>query len=220
MTQELSAAEIAYNAAREGQSRHTLVYVTARNRSNGDMESIGFWTGDDHRDFSIDGQTRTYFGAGAAINIDDIEGGVGLDVRYVRARLAAVPEVQLAIRGFDPKLAPVEMHTAAFDLATDALLSEPRRIFKGEINEAPINIPVLGGESAIEILCASAARALTRTLALRRSDSELRRRNANDRFREYVSTSGIREVAWGENPTRGAGGRDPTPPPAILGFMS
>ncbi|SDW78432.1 hypothetical protein [Roseicitreum antarcticum] len=206
MTQDISATEIAYNAARAGQARHTLVYIWGRNRETGQIESIGFWTGDDHQSFVIDGETRTYFGAGAAIDIDDITGGVGLAVRYVTARLAVVPEVAQAIRGYDPKLAPVEMHSAVFSLETNALVSEPRRIFKGEINEAPTPTPAIGGEAVFEIRCASSARALTRTLALKRSDAELRRRNPNDRFREYVSTSGIREVPWGEQPTRGAGG--------------
>lgn len=206
MTTDLSSAELAYNSARAGQVRHTLIYVSARNRDTGETESIGFWTGDDHQDFVIDGETRTYFGAGAGMDTDDITGGVGLDVRYVSARLAPVPEVELAIRGYDPKLAPVEIHTAAFSLETNALLANPRRIFKGTVNEAPITIPEIGGAAPLEIRCASSARALTRTLSLRRTDSELRRRNSSDTFREYVSTSGIREVPWGENPTTGTGG--------------
>lgn len=195
----VSSAEAAYNAAREGQIRETLVWIAPRNRSTGALEPVGFWTGEDHRSFVVDGEARLYYGAGAALDVDDIPGGVGLDVRYVSVRLAVVPEVEQAIRGYDPKLAPAEIHTVAFDLATRNPVSDPRRVFSGAINEAPMPTPAAGGVIEIELRLASSARALTRTLPLYRSDAETRRRDANDRFREHVSTVGIRQVAWGED---------------------
>jgi hypothetical protein len=195
----LSAAEANYNAARAGQVRETLVWLRPRDRVTGARVDVGFWTGRDDRSFVINGQTRSYFGAGAALDCDDIPGGVGLDVRYISVRLGVVDEVEQAIRGYDAKLAPVEIHTAAFDLATRALIAGPRRIFLGTVNESPIPTPVEGGGAEIELRLASAARALTRTVPLFKSDAEMRRRNPTDRFREYVSTAGIRQVAWGED---------------------
>lgn len=195
----VSAAEQAYNAARAGQIRKTLLWIEPRNRSTLQLEPVGFWTGEDDRSFVVDGQTRPYFGAGAALDIDDIPGGVGLDVRYITARLGVVPAVEQAIRGYDPKLAAVEIHTVALDLQTRNLVADPRRIFKGEINEAPIPTPTEGGAFEIQLRLASSARALTRTLPLYRSDAEMRRRAPSDRFREHVSTVGIRQVAWGED---------------------
>lgn len=195
----LSAAEINYNAARAGQVRETLIWLAPRNRTTGAREPVGFWTGRDARSFVIGGETRVYLGAGSALECDDIPGGVGLDVRYISVRLGVVPEVEQAIRGYDPKLAPVEIHTVAFDLSTRALVAEPRRMFLGTVNEAPIPTPIEGGGVEIELRLASTARALTRTLPLFRSDTEMRRRSAADRFREYVSTTGIRQIAWGED---------------------
>lgn len=202
MTKAINAAEQNYNGTRNGQDRHTLVWLTARNRETGAAESIGFWTGQDDRNFVIGGQVRTYLGAGAALGVDDIPGGVGLDVRYVTAKLGVVPEVADALLGFDPKLGPVEVHTVVFSLETGNLVADPRRIFKGRINETPVRLGGEGGDALFEVAMASSARDLTLTLPLFRSDAETRRRNANDRFRQHVSTSGLRQVAWGERQVR------------------
>ena len=202
----IGAAEQAYNTSRAGQARETLIYVWARDPGTGLTEEIGFWTGAYDTQFVIDGQARSYFGAGAALEIDDIPGGVGLDVRYITAQLGVVAEVEQAIRGYDPRFAPVEIHTAAFDLETGNLIAEPRRVFRGQINETPIQLGGEGGDAVIEINMASSARMLTRTLPLYRSDSEIRRRSAGDRFREHVSTSGLRQVPWAEKQVVGVAG--------------
>lgn len=202
MTQTLTTSEQAYNATRAGQHRYTLIWIKARNRDTGAVEAAGFWTGPYDQAFVVDGETRSYIGAGAALDIDDIPGGTGLDIRYITARLAIVDEVEDVIRGYDPRLAPAEIHTVAFDLSTGNLISAPRRIFKGAVNETPITVPVEGGDAFLEVTLASSARELTRTLPLYRSDGEMRRRSGTDRFREHVSTTGIRQVAWGEAQVR------------------
>ena len=199
---EISSAESTYNATRRGQHRHLLFWIAPRNRSTGAPVPTGFWTGAYDADFVIGGETRTYLGAEGALDVDDIPGGTGLDIRYVTARLGLKEQADDIIRQFDPKLAPVEIHTAAFDLDTGNLVAEPRRIFTGAVNETPITTPAEGGNFTLEVTLASSARALTRTLPLYRSDSELRRRDPNDRFREHVSTTGLRQVAWGEAQVR------------------
>ncbi len=214
MTQTLSTAENTYNESRDGQVRHVLIWMTAKNRTTGAAESTGFWTGKYDLNFVIDGVTRLYIGAGAALSVDDIPGGVGMDIRYVSARLAVVaPEVKEAILEYDPSLGPVEIHSAAFDLATGNLVAEPRRVFSGRINESPLEEGAEGGESLFEVRMASSARNLTLTTPLFKTDAEMRRRNASDRFREHVSTAGIRTVPWGEDEIRGEVAPPPPPPP-------
>lgn len=202
MPNEISAAEQAYNEAREGQHRHTLIWIEARNRDTGEIEADGFWTGPYAQTFVIDGETRTYGGAGRALDLDDIPGGVGLDIRYVNVRLAVTEETELLVRGYDPRLAPAEIHTVTFNLLTGELIAPPRRVFKGAVNTLTITRAAEGGQGEIEASLASSARQLTRTLPLFRSDAEMRRRNANDRFREHVSNAGLREVPWGEKLVR------------------
>lgn len=198
MSQVISTPEQNYNQARAGQIRHSLLYLTVRDTSTGEFESVGFWTGADSQIFTIDGDDRLYFGAGAALDIDGIPGGTGVFVRYINASLGIVAEVAQAVRGFDLRLAPAEIHTAVFDLDTRSLVSEPRRVFKGTVNKATISTPSEDGSAAIDLSLASSARSLTRTLPLYRSDAELRRRNPSDSFRQSVSTTGLRQVAWGE----------------------
>ena len=54
-----------------------------------------------------------------------------------------------------------------------------------------------GGEGGVELRIASAARALTRKLELKRSDASHRLRSG-DRFRRYAEISGSVSTAWGE----------------------
>lgn len=199
---DIAPAEQAYNSARQGQIRATLIWLQVRDRATSAPVSLGYWTGPDDQTLTVAGAARLYYGAGAALEIEDIEGGVGLDIRYLRARLAIRPETEQAIRAHDPRLAPVEIHTLACALDSWLPVAPPRRVFLGQVNEAPITLPAEGGAAAIELRMASNARALTRTLPLFKSDAELQRRTppggAPDSFRRYLATTGLRQIGWGE----------------------
>ena len=198
---DFGSASAAYLAARGGVMSRTLVWITAKNRTTGAAESLGLWTGDDHQDFSIGGVTRTYYGAGAMLSVDPITMQAGLVVRMQRMVLSALsPEVTQIFRGYDPRLAPVEIHRALFDLETHALIEEPHRVFLGWIEEAPIATPEIGGQATIEVTMASSARSMTRALAIKKSDSTQRMRGG-DRFRRYIDVSGSVGVWWGEKRT-------------------
>lgn len=193
-----SPTTAAYFARRGPILAHVLVWLSAKNRSTGATETIGFWTGDDHADFVIGGQTRTYYGAGAALGVDPIRYQAGLTVRTQRLKLSQVaPEVMLALRGYEPRHAPVEIHRALFDPETHALIDMPHRVFKGFVDKAPIPTPVKGGKATLELTIASAARALTVPLSRKRSDASLRARSAGDAFRQYASMADKVETLWG-----------------------
>lgn len=184
-------------STREDKVVHALLWLTARNRSTGLPETIGLWTGDDTQVINIDGSNRTYYGP-AILNIPAIDGGVGLDVRQVRIPLPhLVPEVITALRTYDPKLAPVEIHFAEFSTDTRAFLGA-ERVFKGWVNESPIGTAADGGEGSGELILVSASRSLTKTLPVYRSHADQQNRSAGDEFREYASTTGLKEVWWGE----------------------
>ena len=57
---------------RRGTDARVLLWIEAKNRETGLSEVIGFWSGDDHQDFLIDGEIRTYFGAGQVIDVPPI----------------------------------------------------------------------------------------------------------------------------------------------------
>lgn len=195
----LDTATRAALGSRAGTVSRALVWVRARNRATGVLEEIGFWTGEDHRDFVIGGVARTYFGAGVLLDVPEFTTAAGLEVRMHEITLSALaPEVAQLLRGYEARFAPVEIHVATFAPGSFALVAEPVRIFKGYIDAARIVTPKLGEAGSASITVASAARTLTRGLALKKSDAtqSLRR---GDRFRRYIDVSGSVEVWWGES---------------------
>lgn len=193
MTLDLTQAQ-----ERRGTDAHALLWLRARNRNTGATEEIGFWTGDDHRTFTIGGQARLYYGAGAVIGVNDVRATVGQDVHYHQIVLPPVlDEVQQALRAYEPRLAEVEVHLCGLDIDSGDELFVFRMV-KGQLNEAPEEIAEEGGESGLELMVASAARRGTFGLPLLRSNEQLKRRAAGDRFREYSDVAGDWRVPWGE----------------------
>lgn len=181
-----------------------LVWVRARDRSTGVEATLGLWNGDDTASITVGGVARTYYGAGALLGVDPIVYSAGVQVRMQRVSLSPLsPEVAQAIRGYEPRLAPVEIHRALFDPATMALVAEPHRMFKGWIDDVSITTPEIGGDAMCEVTLASAARALTRTLPLKKSD-ESQKLRSGDRFRRYADISAAVDVYWGEARARAA----------------
>jgi hypothetical protein len=179
-------------------SAHVLIWVTAKDRSTGAAQPIGFWTGDDDQTFVIGGQARLYHGAGAVLQVPVMLYQVGLSVRMHTLRLSSLaPEVVAAIRQYDARFAPCEIHRALFEPGTNALVAEPHRVFRGWVDAVKIATPAKGGRADCSVTLASAARALTRGLPIMRSDATQQLRSG-DRFRRFIDLSGTIDVAWGE----------------------
>lgn len=191
-------ATAAYFAGQRDIVARVLIWITARDRVTGAPDSIGLWTGDDQQVFSIGGVDRIYHGAGAVLSVPPMVYRAGLDVRMHSIALSplAAPVVQ-AVRAYEPRLAPVEMHRALFDPASMQLVAEPHRIFRGWVDELKISTPEKGGEASVSISLASAARALTRAVPQMKSDATQQLRSG-DRFRRWIAISGAVDVAWGE----------------------
>lgn len=185
----------------------SLIWITARNRVTGAAETMGLWNGDDHMTFTIAGQARTYYAAGSLIDVDDISGAVGIEVRMQSAVLSPLtPEVAQAIRGYDARLAPIEIHRAAFDPDSHVLMDEPHRVFTGWIDGIDLTEAADGENAECRITMSSVARDLTRTLPLKRSDAGYSLRSG-DRIARYADVSANVPVFWGE-------GVVSAPPPA------
>ena len=193
----LSPALQSYLATRQGVVTRSLVWVRATNRSTGAEETLGLWNGEDDRVITIGGQARTYLRT-EALTVGQIVSQAGLAVRMHRLQLSSLsaPVAQL-LRGYDARNAPIEIHRAFFATTSMAMLEEPERRFKGTIDEAPIPTPEAGGEASADIVCASATRVLTRTLAQKKSRATQVLRSG-DEFRRYADLSGKIPVGWGE----------------------
>ncbi|MFE3838604.1 hypothetical protein ABNX41_16175, partial [Rhodobacteraceae bacterium PA1-206B] len=103
-----------------------------------------------------------------------------------------------AIRLYDPRLAPVELHEWFIDPDTMLPLADPVIDLRGHIIKALISTPEDGGAATCTITMVSAAWTLTRGLTLKRSQAALERRAPGDTFRQYGDISGAVETAWGE----------------------
>lgn len=210
MKDYLDANTIAAISSREGIAPVYFLWIEAKNRDTGALETMGLWSGWD----TVDAQvldpdtrlpvTRTYHAAGSVVEWPAVPLETGIVVRTIRFRLSQISDaVQIAIRGYDPKHAPVEYHVGFLDTNTQLLVSRPVPIFIGKINEAPITTPEAGGEGSIEIACVSDGRELTRTNPLKRSDEMQRRRmvgGVEDRIRQYSDVAGgwLQNIHWGE----------------------
>ena len=196
-------AVAAARAARVSTHVEVLVWILARNRSTGEVESMGLWSGDDVVDFTIGAETRTYYGAGALLEVPDIQASTGLEVRTISLTLAAMsPEVETLIRGYDVRFGAVQIHRAEFG-PTGALLGEPERIFKGFVNGAPITTPEIGGTGSAALQCVSHSRVLTRHGSVTKSD-QVQQSRGGDRFRRYGTLTAAAAIYWGEKKGRGS----------------
>jgi len=118
--------------------------------------------------------------------------------RTIKISLSPISEaVRKAIREYDARLAPVEIHRGLLDLDTRNLIAPPRPRFVGEVNGAPIETPAAGGEGSVSLSVVSHTRALTKTNAAKKSD-ETQKLRGGDRFRRYSDVAGQIEFWWGE----------------------
>lgn len=177
-----------------GVEAHVLLWIVARRRSDGQPEGTGIWTGADIRQFSIDGEVRTYLGSGLVLGVEPVKAGIGGEVVVHRITLPPLrDEVRDLTATYDLHQARVELHSVALrdhDVAWSA------RWIKGVLDRRPGGLTLEGGHVTLEVV--SNARRGTFGLPLYRSDEQHRRVWPNDKFREWVVPTAERRVPWGQ----------------------
>lgn len=188
-------------AERRGVEPRVLFWIEPRNRATNQREALGLWNGDDHRDFVVEGQTRTFFGAGNVLGLSPIRSVTGLDVIYHSITLPPfTDEVRVILDQYDGHLARVRIYSVAFDIDTMEPLAAPIRFVKGTLQEAPKAIGAKGTANSKYVLkVASNARRLTQGLPIYRSQDALQRRSSGDLGREHIGVAGDWIVPWGED---------------------
>lgn len=186
-----------YLSGADGIEARVLFWIAAKNRSTGAAVNFGFWNGDDDQVFTIGGVARTYYGAGDLALPDPITYSAGLSINTYELSLSPLSEnVQAALRTYDPRLAPVEIHRAFFNTSTKVLMEEPMRVFKGQVDQVPIGTPEVNGEATAKINMSSSAVFLTKRLTQTKSES-MQRLRSDDRFFRWTDISGQVSVSWG-----------------------
>jgi hypothetical protein len=181
---------------------HVLVWIVAKNRVTGLPEAAGMWTGGEDRTFSVESAARVYYGVGHLMEVPPIVTRAGAVVQSQELRFSATsPEVEAQMRGYDARLAPVEIHVVRMNPETGETLGIDR-VFRGQIDKAPRRIPAkneTGAEWPISLV--SGMRSLTRPLNTRRSDASQRARllpgGGEDRFFRWADVAGSVERFWG-----------------------
>lgn len=189
-----------YLAAPGSFRAEVLLWLEAKNRTSGLTETIGFWTGAYHCEFTINGVTRLYYGAGNILNPPSVTFNAGFQVETVDVEMSSLtPEVIQAVRLYDPRQRLAEMHRAFFDVSTENLIEEPHRVLKGRVNKAPIVTPAINETASLRLSLVTNSRSLTRRNTKRRSDDTYQVRTPGDRINKYAAVSGKVEVVWGES---------------------
>ncbi len=186
----------AHLAARLPIAPRWMVWTMVRPVAGGAAIGFGFWGGDDHEYFTIESQSRLYYGAQGAMAIDPISYEPGLTIATLDLRLGLTTEGLTFVRAHHLGGAPVEVHCALYNPANDALLGI-RRYFKGWIDKAPQPRPARGQVMQLPIRAVSTARMGTMTIAGKKSDASQRQRDDADRFREYSDLGEIASDPWG-----------------------
>ena len=79
---------------------------------------------------------------------------------------------------------------------TGGLVADPRRVWKGFVDRAPLPTAEIDGDAPAEVVLVSAARALTKGLTLTLSD-KVQKLRSGDRFLKYSTISGVVRSPWG-----------------------
>lgn len=181
-----------------------LVWITAKDRTTGDPESIGFWNDVGTVTFSVKaGLTlatvnRDYIGSGGLIEVGRIPLTSDISVRTVEVKCSQIDEsVAIAIRGYDVRNAPIEIHEAIFDPATRNLVAPAEPLFVGFVDRAPIPTPAEGQDGSIALKCVSHSRELMRGNPALRSHEDQKKRSATDNFFADAGVVGEWQIDWG-----------------------
>lgn len=184
-------------------------WITVKHLETGAPASFGLWTGDDPVSIDVRSgntgeiETRTYVG-GVNLQIPDIPRVSDLTIQTIEVKFSAIADIcQEIIRGYDARLAKVELHAGWLDTVSRGIVDLPEVDFLGLVNGAPIETGAAGGESMVTLnIVSDAISMLTRTNPSKRS-YEGQKRRSGDEFGLYSNSVKTWRIFWGEKEVGG-----------------
>jgi hypothetical protein len=182
----------------------TLVSLTVKDRLTGNPVPLGFWMDAGPESFAVinprTGATETRAFAGdALISVGDIPLISDISVREVEVVLSAIDDtVQAAVRNYDARNAPVEIHRVYLDPITMKQVAPARSRFLGQVDTAPIETAAEGGASTVTLSCTSTTQELRRRNPDVGSHESQILRNSTDDFERDAGVVGEWTLFWGK----------------------
>lgn len=184
-----------YLLNRKGYSVRYAFLVFALEQGTLAPATLGLWSGNQNKQMSLDGTSRTYLGGLGKFVVDDFVYAKGLQIQTQTLQISAVSNaVQDLVRGRVIEFVDAHVYAILMDPAS-ALVVSWNRMFRGIVNSANISYPPMDGVPMAYFELASSLRKLSRTLAVKKSD-ESQRRISDDRFRRYGSISDTVKTSW------------------------
>jgi hypothetical protein len=181
-----------------------FVWIKGKSFDTGVTNPIGLWTGDDDINITVVSgitglpEARTYYG-GLNLQVSPIARTADLTIQTVTITIGQIAAVaQQLVRGYDLRLAPVEIHDMAFDTVTRQPSAAPEIAFLGITDGAPIKTPAVGQDGNVEISAISAAIAMLERTNPAKSSYEGQKRRSGDEFGLYSSTVANWQIPWGQ----------------------
>ncbi|MGV1756110.1 hypothetical protein ACQZ6F_08650 [Rhizobium sp. A22-96] len=181
-----------------------FVWITGKDLATGGPASIGLWTGDDDINITVTSgvtglpEARTYYG-GLNLQVSPIPRTADLTIQTVTITIGQIaPAAQQLVRGYDLRLAPIEIHDMTFDTGARLPSSAPEIAFLGIADGAPVKTPAVGQDGDIEISAISAAIAMLERTNPAKSSYEGQKRRGGDEFGLYSSTVANWQIPWGQ----------------------
>lgn len=172
-----------------------LVWMSPKDRSTGTKIPYGFHTGLDPLTVTINGENRTYDGAGELLSIPNFKYEAGLDVVTERLRLSILsPDVTNAIRAYDARLAQIEVHLVLIEPSTQSILGSTL-MFEGQVDDIQINEDEY--DAYCEVGIVQSIRAGTKPMTLMKSHESQLLRDPDDNSFKYASIAGTTKIQWG-----------------------
>jgi hypothetical protein len=123
-----------------------------------------------------------------------------LSVREIVIRLSGVDAtVANAVRGYDARLAPIQIYRLMLNPASGAPIAAARARFVGIVDRITINDPRRGGRGNVVLQAVNQLRELSRANPDMTSDDSQKDRAepTTDRFYEYTNQIANWTIAWG-----------------------
>ena len=179
-----------------------FVWIGARLRSNGQLASRGWWSDVGTVTAQVPDannvlRTRTYIGNGDLVGVAAVPMVLGLTAQSVTIDLAVMSDaVEEAVREWDVRFAPVEIHRGVID-PVSMLMPEPAlRRCAGFVDYAEISTPAEGEDATISLKCANKVQETLRSNSAKRSHADQQLRSLGDTFYRHTAVVGKWKIKW------------------------